>query len=167
VLDEAEVLYVDQVRSYRRGQAGSEENLHAGSRLPVYCTAMGKLLLAYLPEDEQRAVITRMKLTKRAPNTITSKGVLREELAEIKEAGFAVSDRELAPGRYAVAVPVRNDARDVVAAVSLAADSSVISLEELIDALGPHLLAAAERISARLGYRRATRLSDERRRKAV
>ncbi len=55
---------------------------------------------------------------------------------------------------YAIAVPVRNEAREVVAAVNLSAHSSVITLEELVDALGPHLISTADRISARPGYRR-------------
>src|SRR5271168_4169268 len=50
VLDGVEVLYVDRVRSFRRGQGNIDLNLHAGSRLPAYATSMGKLLIAYLPE---------------------------------------------------------------------------------------------------------------------
>jgi IclR family pca regulon transcriptional regulator len=115
---------------------------------------MGKLLLANLPEPQQRELIAAIKLTKRAPNTITSKKTLREELEEIHAAGFAVDDQELAAELYAIAAPVRNEARDVVAAVNLAAHSTMISLEELVDALGPHLISTADRISARLGYRR-------------
>ena len=154
VLDGLDVLYVDRVRSFRRGQGKAELNLHTGSRLPAYCTAMGKLLLANLPESEQRELIGQLKLTKRGPNTITSKKTLREELDQIQEAGFAVDDQELAPELYAIAAPVRNDAREVVAAVGLAAHGSMISLEELVDALGPHLVSTADRISARLGFRR-------------
>ena len=154
VLDGTDVLYVDRVRSFRRGQGKIDLDLHTGSRLPAYCTAMGKLLLANLPESEQRELIAEMKLTKRGPNTITSKKALRDELDEIQSAGFAVDDQELAPELYAIAAPVRNEARDVVAAVNLAAHSSMISLEELVDALGPHLVSTADRISARLGYRR-------------
>src|SRR6204780_2624087 len=154
VLDGLDVLYVDRVRSFRRGQGKIDLELHTGSRLPAYCTSMGKLLLANLPESEQRELIGQMKLTKRGPNTITSKKALREELDQIQEAGFAVDDQELAPELYAIAAPVRNDARDVVAAVGLAAHGSMISLEELVDALGPHLVSTADRISARLGYRR-------------
>jgi IclR family pca regulon transcriptional regulator len=154
VLDGADVLYVDRVRSFRRGQSTIDLNLHTGSRLPAYCTAMGKLLLANLPEPEQRELIASMKLTKRAPNTITAKKTLREELDAIQPAGFAVNDQELAADLYAIAAPIRNEARDVVAAVNLAARSSMISLEELVDALAPHLLSTADRISARLGYRR-------------
>ena len=154
VLDGSDVLYVDRVRSYRRGQSDIDLDIHPGSRLPTYCTSMGTLLLANLPESEQRDLIASIKLTKRGPNTISSKKALREELEEIRAAGFAVNDQELAAGLYAIAAPVRNDARDVVAAVNLSAHSSMISLEELVDALGPHLVSTADRISARLGYRR-------------
>jgi len=96
-----------------------------------------------------------MKLTKRAPNTITSKNALRAELDEVLEESFAVNDEELAPELHSIAAPVRNEAREVVAAVSLAAPTSTISLSELVDALSPHLVSTADRISARLGYRRA------------
>jgi IclR family pca regulon transcriptional regulator len=154
VLDGTDVLYVDRVRSFRRGQGKIDLDLHTGSRLPAYCTSMGKLLLANLPEPEQRDLIAEMKLTKRGPNTITSKKALRDELEDIQSEGFAVDDQELAADLYAIAAPVRNEARDVVAAVNLAAHASMISLEELVDALGPHLISTADRISARLGYRR-------------
>jgi IclR family pca regulon transcriptional regulator len=154
VLDGGEVLYVDRVRSFRRGLSQIDLDLQTGSRLPAYCTAMGKLLLANLPGAEQREAIAELKLAKRGPNTIGSKKALRGKLEEISEAGFAVDDEELAADLYAVAAPVRNGARDVVAAVDLIAHSSMISLEELVDALGPHLVSTADRISARLGYRR-------------
>jgi IclR family pca regulon transcriptional regulator len=154
VLDEADILYVDRVRSFRREQSKIDLGLHPGSRLPAYCTAMGKLLLANLPEDEQGELIADVKLTKRGPNTITSKKALLDELDEIQAAGFAVNDEELAPEVYAIAAPVRNEARDVVAAVNLAAHTSMISLAELVDALTPHLVSTADRVSARLGYRR-------------
>jgi IclR family pca regulon transcriptional regulator len=154
VLDDTDVLYVDRAQSFRRGKAQNGLDLQPGSRLPAHTTAMGKLLLANLPDEDQRSVLTSMKLTKRGPNTIASKKALREELDEVQEEGFAVNDEELAPGLFAIAAPVRNEARDVVAAVSLSAPSSMISLNELVDALGPHLVSTADRISARLGYRR-------------
>jgi IclR family pca regulon transcriptional regulator len=155
VLDATEVLYVDRVRSFRRAQGGSDLDLHPGSRLPAYCTALGKLLLANLPEFEQRDLLASMKLAKRGPNTITGKKALNEELDHIGDAGFAVDDEELAAELYAIAVPVRDAGAEVVAAVGLSAHSSMISLEEMVDALSPHLLSTADRISARLGYRRA------------
>jgi IclR family pca regulon transcriptional regulator len=154
VLDGEEILYVDRARSFRRGMGNGELDVHAGSRLPVHCTAMGKLLLANLPDEAQRELIAQLKLSKRGPNTLTTKKALREELEEVLAESFAVDDEELAAGLHSIAAPVRNEAREVVAAVDISAPSSMISMEELIDALGPHLLSTADRISARLGYRR-------------
>jgi IclR family transcriptional regulator, pca regulon regulatory protein len=153
VLDGVDVLYVDRVHSFRRGQGAIALDLRTGSRRPAYCTAMGKLLLAHLPEAEQSELIAQIKLTKRAPNTITSKKALREQLDKIRAGGFAVGDQELAAEVYSIAAPVRNEAREVVAAVDLAAHGSTISLEEFVAALRPDLVAAAGRISAGLGYR--------------
>ena len=127
VLDGSEVLYVDRVRGRRPGQGKIALDLHPGSRLPAYCTSIGKLLLANLPEAEQRELIAEMKLTKRGPNTITSKKALREELEEIKVAGLAASDQEFAAEVLAIAAPVRNEAREVLAAINLAAHPSMIS----------------------------------------
>jgi IclR family transcriptional regulator, pca regulon regulatory protein len=154
VLDGLEILYVDRARSFRRGQSKIDLGLALGSRLPAYCTAMGKLLLAHLPEPEQRELIAEMRLARRGPNTITSKKGLRLELERVREMGFAVNDEELAPGLHSISAPVRNDTREVIAAVNMAAHSSMISLGELVEHLGPHLITAADGISARLGYRR-------------
>jgi IclR family transcriptional regulator, pca regulon regulatory protein len=154
VLDGPEIVYADRVRSFRREQRKIDLGLAVGAHLPAYCTAMGKILLAHLPDDQRGELIAGMQLTKRAPNTITGRQALRAELAQALRDGFAVNDQELAPELQSIAVPVRNESRDVLAAVSLAAHTSTISLEELADALGPHLIATADRISARLGYRR-------------
>lgn len=154
VLDGPEILYVDRARSFRRGQSKIDLGLSLGSRLPAYCTSMGKLLLAYLPEHEQRNLLGEMKLAKRGPNTITSKKGLRSELEHVREESFAVNDEELASGLHSISAPVRSESREVIAAVNMAAHSSMISLEELVEHLGPHLVSTADRISARLGYRR-------------
>lgn len=155
ILDGSEVLYVDRVRASRAGQHKIDFDLHAGSRLPAYCTALGKLLLAYLPEEEQRAVLASLKLTKTGPNTITSKKTLKAELESIHDEGIAVDDEEIAPDIQAIAVPVRSSGGEVIAAVNLAAARSMITVDELVVSLSPHLIATASRISARLGYRRA------------
>jgi IclR family transcriptional regulator, pca regulon regulatory protein len=156
VLDEgAEIRYLDRVRSVRGEQAKIDLGLRPGSTLPAYCTAMGKLLLAHLPEDEQRTRIAGItEMTKRAPNTITSKSALRKDFAQIRDAGLAVDDQELAIGLRSIAAPVRDEARAVVAAIDMVAHTSTISLEEMVSALGPQLIATADRISARLGFRR-------------
>jgi IclR family transcriptional regulator, pca regulon regulatory protein len=154
VLDGSEILYVDRARSFRRGQNKIDLNLRPGSRLPAYCTSMGKVLLAYLPEREQRMSIEDMQMTRQGPNSLRSKRALRIELDQIRDAGLGVNDEELADGLYSIAVPIRAEGGEVVAAINLAAHSSMISLDELVDALGPHLITTADQISARLGFRR-------------
>jgi IclR family pca regulon transcriptional regulator len=154
VLVGADVLYVDRLRGFRPRRRGVELEPRAGSRLPAYCTAMGKLLLAAMPRVPRADVIDEMKLTRRGPNTIKSKRALRDELAKIGASHFAVSDRELAAELFMVAAPVHNEAGEPYAAVDLVADKSTISLQELVDGFGPHLVSVSDRISARLGYRR-------------
>ncbi len=162
VLDGPEIVYVDRVRSPRRGQGKLDLDLAPGARLPAYCTAMGKLLLANLPGEEQRNLLSDLKPTKMGPNTITSKSGLRADFAHVQDEGFAVNDQELAPELYAIAAPVLSESDEVVAAMSMSAHSSMISLEEMVEHLGPHLIAAADRISARLGYRRPDERASER-----
>jgi IclR family pca regulon transcriptional regulator len=154
VIDGLELLLVDWLRGNRRGQRLIDLGLAPGSRLPLHCTAAGKLLLANLPDQDQRERIAELQLSKRGPNTIKSKTALRQELRRICEESLAASDEELAPGLYAIAAPVRCTGNEVIAAATMTAHSSMISLDELVDALGPHLISTADRISARLGYRR-------------
>jgi IclR family transcriptional regulator, pca regulon regulatory protein len=155
VLDGPEVLLVDRLRGRRRGQHQIDLDQAPGGRLPAHCTAVGKLLLAHLPEHEQQTVIAEMKLTKRTPSTITRKNALRAELRDIRGQSLAAAEEEFAPGLYSIAVPVRSASRETVAALGMDAHRSMIPMGELVDALGPHLVATADRVSARLGYRRA------------
>jgi IclR family pca regulon transcriptional regulator len=150
VLDGPEILYVDRARSLRPGQGKIDLNLRPGSRLPAYCTSMGKVLLAHLPLFEQRELIGTMTLSHRAPNSITSKKALHIDLGQVLEEGMAVNDE----GLVSIAAPLRTENREVVAAINMAAQTLMISLEEMVDQLSPHLLATADNISARLGYRR-------------
>jgi IclR family transcriptional regulator, pca regulon regulatory protein len=155
VLDGPEIVLVDRLSSQRRRGDGFGRDLHPGSRLPAYCTALGKVLLAGLNEPAE--VLSGMKLKKQGPNTIVSKNGLRVELERVREEKLAINDEELMRGRCAIAAPVRNSSREVVAAVGIAADTSTISVGDLADALAPHLFSTAARVSARLGYRRGDR----------
>jgi IclR family transcriptional regulator, pca regulon regulatory protein len=154
VLDGPTILLVDRLRGNRPGQQQIDLDQAPGARLPAHCTAIGKLLLAHLPNRQQREQIAEMTLTRRTPNTITAKTALRRELQDIREQSLAAADEELAPGLYSIAAPVRSASRETIAAVGMDAHISMIPLEKLIGALGPHLIATADRISARLGYRR-------------
>jgi IclR family transcriptional regulator, pca regulon regulatory protein len=154
VLDGPEILYLDRVHSTRRRQTPSEPDLHPGSRLPVHCTAMGKALLAHLPEPEQSKLMRTLKLSRETANTITGKQALRDEIRHITLEGIAVNDEELAAGWRAIAVPIRSAEHEAIAALAMSATTTAITLANLTEQLGPHLTATAGRISARLGYRR-------------
>jgi IclR family pca regulon transcriptional regulator len=159
VLNGTEIVIVDRGRGVPRGRGRVDLGLARGSRLPAYCTATGKVLLAHLSEDEREEQISTIgELIKRGPNTLTSKSALYRELERVSEAGLAVSNEELAPGLRSIGAPVCGEAGEVVAALGMVASSSVISQKDLVDALGPHLVSTADNISARLGHRRQDEL---------
>ena len=155
ILDGADIVYVERCRSSRHGRREIDLNLHVGSRLPAYCTSMGKVLLAFLPEERLASVLDGMKLTKRGPNTLTSRAGLRAELAQVRATGLAVNNEELAYGLRSVAVPVRGRAGEVEAAVNLAVHRSWISMEDLVDQYASALRRTAAAIAARAGHRPA------------
>jgi IclR family pca regulon transcriptional regulator len=130
-------------------------NLHVGSRLPAYCTAMGKVLLAYREPAALRSLLERTDLARRGPKTITAREQLTVALGRIRETGVGVNDEELAPGLRSLAAPVRARSGEVVAAVSIAvyltnANASVDALQARLEA---PLRRTVGEISAKLGYR--------------
>lgn len=154
VLDDIEIVYVERCRSRRAGQREIDLDLHIGARLPAYCTSMGKVLLASRPDSEVRALIARMQLRKRGPNTLTARSALLAELERVRRDGIAVNNEELAYGLRSIAAPVRNRAGEVVAAINLAVHRSmgISSTDEVVSRLGPALRRTASTISARIGY---------------
>lgn len=155
ILDGTEIVYVDRARSFTRGQTSDVLNLQPGSRLPAYCTALGKVLLAHLPEPEHKQILAEIKLRKRRPNTIKTKKTLVGELAHVHDTGIALEDEENARQLIAIAAPVYDQSENVVAAIDVSASIAAIQIEEMANALEPHLLATADHISQRLGHRRS------------
>jgi IclR family transcriptional regulator, pca regulon regulatory protein len=153
ILDGTDIVYVERVRSAAEGQQEIDLDLHVGSRLPAYCTSMGKVLLAHRPVDEQRRLLAEIRLVRRGPNTITRRDALVAELGRVRDAGLAVSNEELALGLRSIAAPIRGHSGEVTAAINLAAHRSMLSLEKLVAQLGPRLVQTAHEISAQLGYR--------------
>jgi IclR family pca regulon transcriptional regulator len=153
ILDGLDIVYVDRCRSSRAGQREIDLNLHVGSRLPAYCTSLGKVLLAFLPPDDIEERLGQIEFTRRGPNTLTSRTALAQELKRVREAGFAVNNEELAYGLRSIAAPVISHEHVAVAAINLAVHSSMVSSTDLGRNLSPVLLRAAADISARLGHR--------------
>jgi IclR family transcriptional regulator, pca regulon regulatory protein len=152
VLDGADIVYIERCRTSQRGQRDIDLNLHIGSRLPAYCTSMGKVLLAGLEPARQREVLEEVQFTQRGPNTLTELEDLLVELQKVKEDGLAVNNEELAYGLRSIAAPVRSQTGEVVAAINLAVHRTMVSLDSLVAHLGPQLKKTAGEISARIGY---------------
>jgi IclR family pca regulon transcriptional regulator len=153
VLDGVDIVYVERCRSARVGQRAIDLNLHVGSRLPAYCTSMGKILLAYLPTDDRNALLDQMTLLQRGPNTLTARRALLAELDHVRARGLAINNEELAYGLRSIAAPVCSEAGTVAAAINLAVHSSMVSMDQLVERLGGPLKRTAADISARIGYR--------------
>lgn len=153
ILDGADIVYVERCRSSRLGQREIDLNLHVGSRLPAYCTSLGKVLLAYLSREECEAALDGMELTQRGPNTLTKRSDLLAELDQVRLRGLAVNNEELAFGLRSIAAPVRGHSGRAAAAINLAAHRSWMTIEELVKRFGPPLQQTAADISARAGYR--------------
>lgn len=124
-----------------------------GRRSPLHAGACPKVLLAYLPDAERERVLER-ELPAFTPRTAHTPDALRAELDAIRHDGFAVSDEDLDMGAAAVAAPIRNWTGEVVAALSVAGPVARIS-SCLMTTLRAEVVAAADAISAELGYSRA------------
>ena len=125
VLDGREVVYIDRVEC----DWPLRVQLQAGSRLPMHCTAIGKLLLAHMNRASSRRLIAAAPLSRHTENTITDPQALEGQLAEIRRQGYSTSNEEYAIGMIAVAVPVRDENGKPVAALALQAPGARLTLE--------------------------------------
>lgn len=114
ILDGAEVVYVQKLDS----KGGPRVPSRVGGRLPAHCTGVGKALLAFSPQATLDAVLDA-GLRRRAPRTVVAPGLLRQELAEIRDRGIAVENEESTVGITCVAAPVLDTKGTALAAVSI------------------------------------------------
>jgi IclR family KDG regulon transcriptional repressor len=115
ILDDDEVLYVLKVESRSTIRMYSR----VGKRIPLYCSAMGKVLLANLPAAEQKALLKSIRLVRFTPHTLRDRKALEAELARVRDAGFAVDAEEHEQGITCIAAPIRDSSGSVVAALSV------------------------------------------------
>ncbi|WP_329112488.1 IclR family transcriptional regulator [Streptomyces sp. NBC_01353] len=148
ILEDTDVIYIAKVDSTHAVRMVSA----AGRRLPAHCTAVGKMLLAALPEDELDARIEGRELVGMTPDSITEPDALRAVLAEIRARGTASEHRESNPDVSCVAAPVRDRAGRVVAALSISAPMIRWS-EEREGELAELAAKGAADLSLRLGHR--------------
>jgi IclR family transcriptional regulator, pca regulon regulatory protein len=150
IRDGSDVILVDRVRGRPGRYHHLESSLHVGSRLPSYCSATGKILLAFLPARDLDPLIDRLDLERRGPRTLTDRSALRADLERVRRCGIAVNDEELDTALRSIAAPVRTRSGEVVAAVNLVFSWSPESMSELVSRLGPAVKSTARQISARV-----------------
>lgn len=148
VLDGHENVYVAKEDGNQRLALVS----HVGGRLPAYATALGKVLLAGLPDEEIDRRLAGVRLQRFTSTTVTSRARLSQELASIRSDGYAVDNAEHTPGVHCVAAPVRDHTGNTVAAMSVSVPqvrNDPTSRERILEVLRHE----AAGLSKQLGYR--------------
>ncbi len=122
-------------------------DLHIGSRLPAYCTSMGRVLLAHLPTDQLEAYLNRVDMIAHTPRTIVSVDKLRVMLRSVRRNGFALCDQEFEIGLRSLAVPVHSPTGRVVATLNLSGSAPRLSTLDMQTRFIPYLRSAANELS--------------------
>ena len=153
ILNEGDVLYVN----YLDGPAPVRMVSEIGMRVPVHCTAMGNILLAYLPKEEVEEIIETKGLKSYSPTTIVNKDELLAKLETVKRVGYAIHDGEYSEGVCCISSPIHDYTGKVIAAMSASGPSYRVRarglnfyIEKVID--------CANQISAHLGYRESSKM---------
>jgi IclR family pca regulon transcriptional regulator len=148
VLDGNEIVYVARVQTSRIMSV----SLGIGSRLPAFCTSMGRVLLAYLPGDQLEKYFKSARFPAFTEKTITHPESLRKELNNVFKQGHALVDQELEIGLRSLAVPVFAGEGRAVAAINIGLQAGRTTKSELLQKYLPVLRKAAKNISSCLGY---------------
>jgi DNA-binding IclR family transcriptional regulator len=148
VLSGTEVVYLEKLDALLSiGFLGS----HVGARAPAHCTALGKAMLAYKPENEVRQLYTGSRLNRHTPNTITDLEALLIELARTKARGFAVDNEEHEAGVKCVAVAVLDSSQLALGAISISGPAARMEQCLVKPALIDRLREAGHAIASRSG----------------
>ena len=147
VLEGDAIVYVARSAASRRLMT---IDLGVGSRLPAYCTSMGRVLLAGLEAPERTAYLARLVPVAYTPRTATRREALAEILDAVARDGYAIVDQELELGLRSLAVPVRDAGGHVAAALNVSTHASQVPVDELRRRCLPPLLRAAQELSVAL-----------------
>lgn len=146
VFEDGEVLYVARSAASRVMSVA----LNTGSRLPAYCTSLGRVMLAHLASADLDAYFAKVKLKAITDKTETNQKRLREILVQVRQDGYAINDEELELGLRSIAVPVRGASGQVLAALNVGAQASRVSAGRMQQEFLPILLRGAQELSVLL-----------------
>lgn len=148
ILNKGEVVYVERVE----GLKTQGMYTRIGKRAPAHCTALGKVMLAYMPQDAwYEQVVHRNGLKRFSPTTITTESGLLAELQQIRRQGYAVDNGETGESVRCVAGPIHDYTGAVVAALSVSGPQTQVTTRRVPE-LSLAVLGACQAISEKLGY---------------
>jgi DNA-binding IclR family transcriptional regulator len=153
VLQKTSVVYLDKVEPNNR-RVWLDSRIGASN--PVYCTAMGKAILAFLPAEEAAAIIARIRFVRYTPRTLCTAEALQRSLDRVRRRGYAIDDEEVECGVRCIGAPIMNESGRPVAAVSVSGPSSRIT-QQSVPGIAERLLHCCREISASLGTRERRR----------
>ena len=145
IVDGHDVLYLDVIESPHPFRMASQPGMHR----PLNCTALGKALLAFLPDEQREEIYHGLIFERVTPHTIPNLGRLKKDLARIAQSGYSVDDQEVELGARCVAAPVLDGNARVVAALSISGPTTRVSRER-VPAFAQAIKKAARMISTQL-----------------
>lgn len=149
VLDRTEIVYVLRVPTHKIMTI----NLSIGSRLPAYCTSMGRVLLAALDDETLEATLSSAPLYAHTPRTVTDKEELKKLIVQVRRQGWAIVDQELEGGLISLSAPIRNRQGRVIAAMNISGNAQRNSARQMVKAFLEPLQQAAQTVSEMVARR--------------
>ncbi|MES2943891.1 MAG: IclR family transcriptional regulator C-terminal domain-containing protein [Pseudomonadota bacterium] len=151
VLEGTDIVYVLRVSTHKIMSI----SLGVGSRLPAYCTSMGRMLLSAMPEAQMMACLEKSDRIARTRHTVTGMDELVALVRQAGQQGWCMVDQELEEGLVSMAAPITNRAGQAVAALNISGQANRTSARTMQDTMLPQLLAAAQNISRMLSVQRS------------
>jgi IclR family pca regulon transcriptional regulator len=148
LMNDEEIVYIDRIA---RTSHVLTTNLQVGTRRPIHLSSIGKVILAFLSETEQRRILNGISFTKNPSKTFRHKGDLWQLLRDIRKLGYYASKSELVDGIFVLAVPILNHQSQAVAGINVSIPMSRILGEKMKSRDIPLLIEAGKNISQALG----------------
>jgi len=149
VLDGQHILYVDVIESSHTFRFASE----VGAHRPLHCTALGKAIMAQLPEEDASELLASLTLDRQTPRTLVQLPKIKKELAKTRIQGYALDDEEAVMGARCIAAPIFDANAKVIGGVSVSGPLTRITAEK-VTIFAAMAKEAANSISRRLGYQK-------------
>jgi DNA-binding IclR family transcriptional regulator len=146
VLQKTSIVYLDKVEPNRRVCVSSK----TGSSNPVYCTSMGKAMLAFQPPEVIEQIVSKIRFVRYTHKTLTSREALLKALERVRRRGYAIDDQEIEVGVRCIGAPIFDEKRRAIAAVSVSGPASRITAPTMPQ-IAEHLLRCCRDISISLG----------------